>query len=272
MLEVTGLGVSYGNTRALDGFSFDVGAGEAVALLGANGAGKTSTLRALSRLIGADGTIVFDGEDVTRIPPQELARRGLVHVPEGRHVFSTLTVNDNLLVGATARTKRKPLFTLDTVYDVFPALAKLRKRYGWSLSGGEQQMVAVGRALLSSPRLLMLDEPSLGLAPVVVKAVYKALAEIKNEMSILLVEQNASVALTLCDRGHVLLSGKPVLSGSAAELNNREALLDSYLGHTVDEATPSKSGAVVPSPGAAQPAEQGGRDRAADAQVSSESH
>jgi branched-chain amino acid transport system ATP-binding protein len=235
MLEVNGLGVSYGSTRALDAFDLRVQAGEAVALLGANGAGKTSTLRACSRLVAADGTVQFDGADVTKLAPEELSRRGLVHVPEGRHVFASLTVHDNLLVGQTARNKRKALFTTDSVYDLFPALAPLKKRYGWALSGGEQQMVAIGRALLSSPKLLMLDEPSLGLAPIVVKAVYKALGEIKAEMAILLVEQNAAVALSLCDRGYVLLSGKLVLQGTAEDLGNREALMDSYLGHSGDD-------------------------------------
>jgi branched-chain amino acid transport system ATP-binding protein len=246
MLDVTGLGVSYGSTRAVDGFNLTVGAGEAVALLGANGAGKTSTLRAISRLIAADGTVAFDDNDVTKMAPEELARRGLVHVPEGRHVFASLTVHDNLRVGQTARNKRKALFTTDSVYELFPTLAPLRKRYGWALSGGEQQMVAIGRALLSSPKLLMLDEPSLGLAPIVVKAVYKALAEIKSELSILLVEQNAAVALSLCDRGYVLLSGRPVMQGTAQELGDRDALLDSYLGHSVDdEVVPGADDAVV---------------------------
>jgi branched-chain amino acid transport system ATP-binding protein len=244
MLEVTSLGVSYAATRALVNFSFKVGDGEAVALLGANGAGKTSTLRAVSRLIPAEGTVTFDGQDVTKLRPEELARVGLVHVPEGRHVFASLTVNDNLLVGQSARNKRKPLFTVDSIYDLFPTLAPLRKRYGWSLSGGEQQMVAIGRALLAAPKLIMLDEPSLGLAPIVVKAVYQALAEIKSDVAILLVEQNAALALTLCDRGHVLLSGRQVLAGSSAELSNREALMDSYLGHGVDDAHPAETSDV----------------------------
>jgi branched-chain amino acid transport system ATP-binding protein len=250
MLEVTALGVSYGATRAVDAFDFTVGDGEAVALLGANGAGKTSTLRAVSRLIPTDGTVRFADDDVTRLAPEELARRGLVHVPEGRHVFPSLTVEDNLLVGQTSRGKRKRLFTIDAVYNLFPAIAPLRKRYGWTLSGGEQQMVAVGRALMSSPRLLMLDEPSLGLAPIVTKAVYQALAEIKSEMSILLVEQNAAAALELCDRGYVLMSGECVLSGDAGELSNREALLDSYLGHGIEDEPPAE--VVVEHDGRAQ--------------------
>ncbi|WP_236794690.1 ABC transporter ATP-binding protein [Amycolatopsis sp. GM8] len=234
MLEVTGLGVSYGSTRAVDDFSFTVGSGEAVALLGANGAGKTSTLRAVSRLVRGEGRIVFDGDDVTGTRPEELSRMGLVHVPEGRRVFATLTVNDNLLVGQTAGGRRKRFFGLDAIYDLFPALVPLRKRYGWSLSGGEQQMVAIGRALMAAPKLIMLDEPSLGLAPIVVKAVYQALSQIKSELAVLLVEQNAAVALSLCDKGHVLLSGREALSGTAAQLGDREALIDSYLGHGVD--------------------------------------
>jgi len=235
MLEVQGLGVSYGSTRAVDSFDLTVDAGEAVALLGANGAGKTSTLRALSRLLDADGMITFRDEDVGRIPPEELARRGLVHVPEGRHVFANLTVDENLGVGETSRGKRRALFTRDSVYDLFTPLTPLRKRYGWSLSGGEQQMVAIGRALMASPFLLMLDEPSLGLAPIVTKAVYRALAEVKSEMSMLVVEQNAGVALQLCDRGYVLMSGRCVMTDTAARLGDRQTLLDSYLGHGVED-------------------------------------
>jgi branched-chain amino acid transport system ATP-binding protein len=255
MLEVTGLGVSYGSTRAVDGIDLHVGAGEAVALLGANGAGKTSTLRAISRLIPAEGTFTFDGQDVTRLSPSDLARRGLVHVPEGRHVFANLTAHENLLVGETSRNKRKQMFSVSDLYDLFPAIKPLQKRYGWALSGGEQQMVVIGRALMSSPRLLMLDEPSLGLAPVVVKAVYKALKEIQADMSILLVEQNASVALSLCGRGYVLSTGKCVLQGTDAELGDRDALLDSYLGHGVDpdEIDPKLELEGGPESGAASP-------------------
>jgi branched-chain amino acid transport system ATP-binding protein len=237
MLEARGLGVSYGATRAVDAFDLQVDSAEAVALLGANGAGKTSTLRALSRLLDADGVITFQGDDVGRIPPEELARRGLIHVPEGRHVFSNLTVDENLGVGETSRGKRRALFTKDSVYDLFTPLTALRKRYGWSLSGGEQQMVAIGRALMASPFLLMLDEPSLGLAPIVTKAVYRALAEVKSEMSMLVVEQNAGVALQLCDRGYVLMSGRCVMSDTAAQLGDRQTLLDSYLGHGVEDDT-----------------------------------
>jgi branched-chain amino acid transport system ATP-binding protein len=252
VLEVRSLGVSYGSTRAVDQFDLVIGPGEAAALLGANGAGKTSTLRAISRLIPSDGAIIFDGVDVSRLAPEELARRGLVHVPEGRHVFATLSVHENLQVGQTSRGSRKPLFTPDAVYDLFPTLAPLRKRLGWALSGGEQQMVAIGRALVSSPKLLMLDEPSLGLAPIVVKSVYQALATIKAELPMLLVEQNAALALNLCDRGYVLLSGKCVLKGTAVDLGDREALLDSYLGHAVEEGETHVEGG----PAAASPTEK----------------
>jgi len=235
MLELRGLRVTYGSTVAVNGIDLDVPAGQATALLGANGAGKTSTLRAISRLIPSEGSIVFDGQDVSRTQPETLASRGLIHVPEGRHVFSALTVHENLQVGQTARSGRTPVYDIDAVYELFPLLKPLRKRLGWALSGGEQQMVAIGRALMSAPRLLMLDEPSLGLAPIVVSAVYAALAKVKDEMPILLVEQNATVALSLCDRGYVLLSGDVALSGTADDLSDREAMLDSYLGHNAGD-------------------------------------
>jgi branched-chain amino acid transport system ATP-binding protein len=235
MLELRGLQVTYGSTVAVNGIDLDVPAGQATALLGANGAGKTSTLRAVSRLIPSSGSIVFAGEDVSRMPPEKLASRGLIHVPEGRHVFSALTVHENLQVGQTARSGRTPVFSIDDIYELFPPLKPLCKRLGWALSGGEQQMVAIGRALMASPRLLMLDEPSLGLAPIMVRAVYGALARVKAEMPILLVEQNAAVALKLCDRGYVLLSGDVALHGSTTELGDRQAMLDSYLGHGVEE-------------------------------------
>lgn len=246
MLEVAGLGVSYGTTRAVDSFDFKVEAGEAVALLGANGAGKTSTLRAVSRLIPSDGLVTFDGTRVDRRAPEELPRLGLVHVPEGRHVFPNLTVEENILVGVTGRAKRREIFTKDSVYDLFPPLRALQKRYGWALSGGEQQMLVIGRALMSSPRLLMLDEPSLGLAPIVTKAVYKALVEVKSEISLLIVEQNASIALEICDRGYVLMSGRCVMSDRSDRLSDRQVLLESYLGHAdvaVGQDSPQSSGA-----------------------------
>jgi len=234
LLTATGFTVSYGTVDAVQGIDLEIGEGETVALLGANGAGKTSTLRALSRLIRSSGEVVFDGRDTAKMAPDAVARAGLIHVPEGRHLFASLTAEENLLVGTTAANKREPIFSLDDIYDLFPALTPLRKRTAWALSGGEQQMVAIGRGLLSVPRLLLLDEPSLGLAPVVVDAVFKALAEIGHRTSILIVEQNASLALGLADRGYVLAVGKVVMAGAAADLADREALLASYLAREID--------------------------------------
>jgi len=229
MLEVRDLTVRYGAVEAVRDVTLSVGAGDVVALLGPNGAGKTSTLRAITGLERFGGTITFDGDSVNKIGPEGCAKRGLIHVPEGRHVFPTLTVHENLQVGATAARGRRG-HTFDEVYDVFPALVPLRDRNGWALSGGEQQMVAIGRALVAAPRLLLLDEPSLGLAPIVVKAVFRALRDIRASTPILIVEQNTAQALKLCDRAAALVQGKIVLEGSAAEMSDRTALLDSYLG------------------------------------------
>jgi branched-chain amino acid transport system ATP-binding protein len=221
--------VSYGQVEAVHGIDLEVGAGEAVSMLGANGAGKSSTLRALSRLIRSGGQIVFDGVDRRRASADGLARAGLVHVPEGRRLFASLTTEENLLVGRSARAGRPPLFDLDDIYDLFPPLAGLRRRSAWALSGGEQQMAAIGRALLAAPRLLLLDEPSLGLAPVMVDAVYTVLARIRSQVSIFVVEQNASLALDLCDRAYVLATGRIVMSGPASDFADRAELLASYL-------------------------------------------
>jgi branched-chain amino acid transport system ATP-binding protein len=230
VLEVRDLGVRYDTTEAVAGVDLDVGDGEVVALLGANGAGKTSILRAISRLVAGTGTIRFDGREITGDLPSAVARAGLIHVPEGRHVFGPLTVEENLLTGMTAASGRTPAYGLAEVYDLFPALAPLRHRAGSALSGGEQQMVAIGRALVGAPRLLLLDEPSLGLAPVVIQAVEGALREIARQTPLLLVEQNTTLALDLADRVYMLAVGRVVLTGTADEVNDREALLSSYLG------------------------------------------
>jgi len=230
MLEVTGLGVTYGTTEAVTAVDLTIDAIGVIALLGPNGAGKTSTLRAISRLVPSTGTVQFDGAVLTGLTPDEVARRGLIHVPEGRHVFPTLTVEENLRMGEVAGRRRRGGFTLSDVYDLFPALVALRSRDGYALSGGEQQMVAIGRALVASPKLLLLDEPSLGLAPVIVQAVFAALAEISRRTPILLVEQNTQQALALCDRASVLVNGTIVMSGGADEFTDRQALLSSYLG------------------------------------------
>ena len=231
MLTINDLGVRYGAVEAVRGLTVEVGEGDVVALLGPNGAGKTSTLRAATGLVRYTGSITFEGTEVSRLGPEGCAKRGLIHVPEGRHVFPTLSVHENLQVGATAA-RGRPGYSFDDVYDLFPALGQLRDRNGWALSGGEQQMVAIGRALVAAPRLLLLDEPSLGLAPIVVKAVFAALREIRANTPILIVEQNTTQALRLCDRAAALTEGRIVMEGSAAEMNDRTALLDSYLGQT----------------------------------------
>lgn len=245
-LSVTDLSVAYGHAEAVRGIDLEVGADETVALLGANGAGKTSTLRAVSQLIKSKGDITFYGDNLRRLQPDGAARLGLVHVPEGRRLFAPLTAEENIQVGFTARSGREPLFGISDIYDLFPPLAPLRRRAAWSLSGGEQQMVAIGRALVASPRLLLLDEPSLGLAPVMVSAVYKALASIRHRVPILLVEQNAHLALSICDRAYVLAVGRITRSGTSAELGDPDELLGSYLA-TDSGATGSGTGdAEVP--------------------------
>ena len=232
MLEVRDLRVTYGTTVAVDGVDLDVGGGEIVALLGPNGAGKTSTLRAISRVVPATGTITFDGEPVGALRPEAVARRGLVHVPEGRHVVPTLSVHETLLVGRSARDGRPSAFEVDDVYDLFPELVPLRSRAGWALSGGEQQMVAIGRGLLAAPRLLLLDEPSLGLAPTVVDRVYAVLTEVAGRVPLLLVEQDTERALRLAARAYVMAAGRVALSGPAGEVAGRDELVASYLGRT----------------------------------------
>ncbi|MEO6125144.1 MAG: ABC transporter ATP-binding protein [Ilumatobacteraceae bacterium] len=229
MLEVSGLSVRYGTTLAVDRIDIQVGAGELVALLGPNGAGKTSTLQAISRVVASTGDVHFDGQSLRRLSPDSLARLGLIHVPEGRHVFPNLSVHENLQVGRTARCGRTG-FDIDDVYALFPALVPLRSRAGWALSGGEQQMVAIGRALVAVPRMLLLDEPSLGLAPVVVGAVFAALAEVGTRIPLVLVEQNTTRALQLCSRAYVLVNGSIVAQGPTADFADRGAMLDTYLG------------------------------------------
>jgi branched-chain amino acid transport system ATP-binding protein len=230
LLRVRQLTVTYGTpTPAVDKLDFEVGEREAVALLGVNGAGKSSTLNAISNLVAHSGEVVFDGKDLSRTAPEKIARAGVIHVPEGRRLFSALTAEENLVIGTTARSRRPPVFTLDDIYDLFPQLKSLRKRGGWQLSGGEQQMVAIGRGLLSAPRVLLLDEPSLGLAPIVTRAVYQALSSITSRVALILVEQNAGLALDLCDRAYILATGRVVLSGATSELPDRNELLATYM-------------------------------------------
>ncbi len=229
MLVVEDLQVSYGTTEAVRGVSLSIDAGAAVALLGANGAGKTSTLRGITRLEPIKGKVSFDGKDLAGLAPEAVARLGLIHVPEGRHVFGDLTVHENLQMGETAKSGRSG-WSFDDVYDLFPALVPLRDRLGFALSGGEQQMVVLGRALMAAPRFLLVDEPSLGLAPVIAHAVAEALVEVRDRMSLLVVEQNVHLATQVCDRAVVIAEGQIRFEAESHELRDSDELLASYLG------------------------------------------
>jgi len=230
MLTVRNLSVYYGPVRGVEQVDLDLPDGGAVCLLGPNGAGKSSTLRAISGLVPYRGRIEFDGQALDRLTPDAIARRGLIHVPEGRRVFPGLSVHENLQVGMSANVSGRPGHSMDDVYQLFPTLARLRKRGGWALSGGEQQMVAIGRGLMGAPRLLVLDEPSLGLSPLVTGEVFDALREIARNLTILIVEQNTARALALCAFAYVMSGGRIVLSGTSAEIGERESLLKSFLG------------------------------------------
>ncbi|MEQ1662034.1 MAG: ABC transporter ATP-binding protein [Thiobacillus sp.] len=233
LLDVRGLSVSYGGIQAVRGIDFTVAAGEMVCLIGANGAGKTSTLKALSGLIApAAGTVHFDGTAIAGEPAHQIARRGLVLVPEGRGVFPRMSVAENLAMGAYCRTDAAAVAQdHDEVYRLLPRLAERRGQMAGLLSGGEQQMLALGRAMLARPRLLLLDEPSMGLAPLMVRAVFDIIHEIaRRGVAVLLIEQNAHLALKTCARGYVLESGSITLSGAAAELAVNPAVRAAYLG------------------------------------------
>lgn len=235
LLAVEGLEVRYGEIAALRGFSFHVDEGELVAIIGPNGAGKTTTLTALSGLHQpAAGQIVFAGEPVSDSSPETLVRRGIALVPEGRHIFTSLTVRENLEIGAAGRERNGASLSdeLDWVLGIFPALKDMLGKGAGSLSGGEQQQLAIGRALISRPRLLMLDEPSLGLAPLIVQRVFETVQALRAEhgMSILLVEQNARAAIELADRTYVLRQGELALTGSREELIDKEHVEEAFLG------------------------------------------
>jgi branched-chain amino acid transport system ATP-binding protein len=233
MLEVLNLQVSYGAIKALDGISFDVPEGGIVTLLGANGSGKTTTLRAITGMAApVGGRIVFAGRELQGRPTHEIIRAGIALVPEGRRIFANLTVYENLLLGAYFRRDQPALARdLDFLYDTFPRLAERRTQAAGTLSGGEQQMLAVGRALMSRPRLLLLDEPSLGLAPLLVKEVFHIINLLNQRgVTILLVEQNAAAALKIAHHGYVLETGRVVLAGSGAELLAHPQLRRAYLG------------------------------------------
>ncbi len=231
LLEIKDLHVDYGAIAAIKGIDLYVNKGEVVTILGANGAGKTTTLRTISGLLKASsGNIIFDGKEITHVPAHEIVALGMSHSPEGRRVFGTLSVAENLMMGAYSL-KKYDAQTLEWIYQILPRLYERQKQLAGTLSGGEQQMLAIGRAIMSKPKLLILDEPSLGLAPVLVKVIFKAVKEIaQSGVTVLLVEQNAKAALKLADRGYVLELGKITHSGSSQMLLNSEMIQEAYLG------------------------------------------
>ncbi|HZP26670.1 MAG TPA: ABC transporter ATP-binding protein [Dehalococcoidia bacterium] len=235
LLEVKDLEASYGPVRALHGVSFEVNAGDVVSILGANGAGKTTTLRALCGMVEARGEIIMDGNNVRHWPTEKIARRGgVAHVPEGRGTFTEMTVDENLRVASFASGHSKDLRPdLERVYGYFPALAGRRAQIAGTLSGGEQQMLAIGRALMTHPRILLLDEPSQGLAPLITRNIFEILASLNKEehVTMLIVEQNAAIALNIASSAYVLEAGRIVLSGTSERLRNDESVRKAYLGY-----------------------------------------
>ncbi len=233
LLSVENLHVSYGAIRALHGISFHVEKGEIVTLIGANGAGKSTTLRTISGLLLADrGKILYDGTDITNMSADQIVRMGIVQVPEGRKIFAPLTVRENLEMGAfTRQDKREIEESMEFVFSIFPRLRERAEQMGGTLSGGEQQMLAVARALMAKPRLLLMDEPSMGLAPILVEEIFNIIQRINQEgVTILLVEQNAHMALSVAHRGYVLETGVIQMEGTAAELRDNPRVREAYLG------------------------------------------
>ncbi|MDD3471972.1 MAG: ABC transporter ATP-binding protein [Syntrophaceae bacterium] len=239
MLQIEDLHVSYGGIKALKGISIDVGPGDIVSLLGSNGAGKSTTVRAISGLVPiGSGMINFEGIKLKGMSAHKIQRLGLAHVPEGRKVFANLTVLENLLMGAyNLKDKSERTRLMNQFFEIFPALDNKREQLAGTLSGGEQQMLAIGRAMMSKPRLLMMDEPSLGLAPLVVSDVFNVIKKIRNEgVTILLIEQNANAALKISDYAFLLENGKILLEGPGLELLNDARVKAAYLGDTSDKA------------------------------------
>ncbi|MFO7586296.1 MAG: ABC transporter ATP-binding protein [Anaerolineales bacterium] len=233
MLEVKNLHVYYGAIHALKGINFHVDKGEIVALIGANGAGKSTTLSTISGLLQPrEGNVIFRGEDITLTPAEQTVQKGVVQVPEGRKIFATLTVMENLEMGAyTQRDKAQFKRDLEFVFELFPRLKERQKQLGGTFSGGEQQMLAMARALMSNPAMLLLDEPSMGLSPILVEQIFDIIQDInKKGTSILLVEQNAQMALSIADRAYVLETGEIKLQGGAQEVLNNPSVIEAYLG------------------------------------------
>ena len=233
MLQVENLNVYYGAIHALQGITFNVDEGEIVTLIGANGAGKSTTLRTISGLLRSrTGSISFKGQDISTVAAEKIVQMGISHVPEGRKIFAPLSVRENLMMGAYTRNDQTEIAqTLERVYRSFPRLKERATQYGGTLSGGEQQMLATGRGLMSQPTLLLLDEPSMGLSPILVEEIFRIIVEInKQGTSILLVEQNAQMALSIASRAYVLETGRIVLSGSAKEIADNSQVKAAYLG------------------------------------------
>jgi branched-chain amino acid transport system ATP-binding protein len=234
LLELKDMHVRYGVIEAVKGINLTVGEGEIVTLIGGNGAGKTTTLRAISMVHGpSDGEILFKGENIADLPSHEVVKRGIIHVPEGRHIFSSMSVEENLEMGAFERraTRKEITDDADHVFELFPVLKERRRQAGGTLSGGEQQMLAIGRALMSKPKLLMLDEPSMGLAPQVVERVFQVIEEINSQGTpVLLIEQNAQMALQAANRGYVIETGEIVLEDEASKLLGNDQVRKAYLG------------------------------------------
>jgi branched-chain amino acid transport system ATP-binding protein len=233
MLEVKDLHVYYGVIQALKGVSFEVNQGEVIALIGANGAGKTTTLHTLTGLLPAkQGSIKFEGKDITKVPAHKIVQMGIAHVPEGRRVFAELSVYENLIMGAyTRKDKNEIAESLANVYKRFPRLLERKGQRAGTLSGGEQQMLAMGRALMSKPKIIVMDEPSMGLSPIFVNEIFDIIKEVSdNGTTVLLVEQNAKKALSIADRAYVLETGRVTMDGKASDLLNNEAVQKAYLG------------------------------------------
>ncbi|EPF31561.1 hypothetical protein HMPREF9194_01912 [Treponema maltophilum ATCC 51939] len=233
MLNVTDLTVHYGAIEALHGISFEVNEGEIISLIGSNGAGKTTTLHALSNIVKKTrGTVMFEGQDITRLAPDSIVRTGLIQVPEGRRIFANMSVHENLELGAYTRTDRSGIKSdMEKVFTLFPRLKERIRQTGGTLSGGEQQMLAMGRALMSKPKLLLLDEPSMGLAPILVDEIFSIIKEINAEgTTILLVEQNAFKALNIAHRAYILETGSVVKTAEASSLIKDESVKKAYLG------------------------------------------
>ncbi len=233
MLEVKDLEVYYGMIQAIKGLSFEVNEGEVIALIGANGAGKTTILHTITGLLSPKkGSVIFEGKDITKIPAHKIVSLGMAHVPEGRRVFAELSVYQNLKMGAYTRKDKDEIEkTLETVYKRFPRLKERQNQLAGTLSGGEQQMLAMGRALMSKPRIILMDEPSMGLSPILVNEIFDIIQSVSaSGTTVLLVEQNAKKALSIADRAYVLETGKIVMSGDADELMNDDSIKKAYLG------------------------------------------